>query len=482
MTRTRRDGRAGEANMTTARIAWLVGAMALLVAAGAVAQPRLVTFDGIARDALGAPRAGVITLTFRFYTEPEGGLPVFTETRTVTADDEGRYTVTLGATSPGGLPPDLFATGATRWLGVQPDGQVEAPRILLVSVPYALKAADADTVGGKPASAFVLADSTVQVSHTAESVTAQATSGTAGYLGVFTNTTDLGNSVIFENTGRIGVGTTAPEAAFHSIGREAPGAFFDVYNNVLGALPVVFRAARGTPEAPSAVQAHDILGGLAVRGYATTGFPGGKGQVMFRAAENWTDSATGTYLQFTTTPTGSTSFAERMRIAANGRVGIGTATPTALLHVAGDIVVDGNIAAKYQDVAEWVESGGALDAGTVVIVDPEAMNGVRVATRAYDVAVAGAVSAQPGVILGEGGATKSLVAQSGRVRIKVDARYGAIRPGDLLVTSPTPGHAMVSKPLKVKGALMHRPGTILGKALAPLAGGTGEILVLLTLQ
>jgi hypothetical protein len=68
------------------------------------------------------------------------------------------------------------------------------------------------------------------------------------------------------------------------------------------------------------------------------------------------------------------------------------------------------------------------------------------------------------------------------VRIKVDARYGAIRPGDLLVTSPTPGHAMVSKPLKVKGALMHRPGTILGKALAPLAGGTGEILVLLTLQ
>jgi hypothetical protein len=104
------------------------------------------------------------------------------------------------------------------------------------------------------------------------------------------------------------------------------------------------------------------------------------------------------------------------------------------------------------------------------------------ATRAYDVGVAGVVSAQPGLILGERGDTKSLVAHSGRVRIKVNAGYGAIRAGDLLVTSPTPGHAMVSKPMRVKGVELHRPGTILGKALGSLAKGTGEILVLVTLQ
>jgi hypothetical protein len=55
-----------------------------------------------------------------------------------------------------GVPLELFAAGEPRWLGVQVElpGEVE-PRVLLVSVPYALKASDADTLGGKPPSAFV---------------------------------------------------------------------------------------------------------------------------------------------------------------------------------------------------------------------------------------------------------------------------------------------------------------------------------------
>jgi hypothetical protein len=74
-------------------------------------------------------------------------------------DDQARYSVFLGVTRASGLPKDLFASGEPRWLGVQAQlpGEEEQPRVLLVSVPYALKAADADTIGGKPASAFVLA-------------------------------------------------------------------------------------------------------------------------------------------------------------------------------------------------------------------------------------------------------------------------------------------------------------------------------------
>jgi hypothetical protein len=52
----------------------------------------------------------------------------------------------------------------------------------------------------------------------------------------------------------------------------------------------------------------------------------------------------------------------------------------------------------------------------------------------------------------------------------------------LLVTSNRAGFAMKSLPLKVGGVHMHRPGTLIGKALEPLARGTGEILVLLSLQ
>jgi hypothetical protein len=129
-----------------------------------------------------------------------------------------------------------------------------------------------------------------------------------------------------------------------------------------------------------------------------------------------------------------------------------------------------------------VRAKAALAPGTVVVVSSDASNVVEAARQAYDTSVVGVVSPQPGIVLGDAGPDKVLVAQSGRVRVKVDASSGAIRVGDLLVTSPKPGMAMRSKPLNVGGASFHRPGTLIGKALEPLPGGEGEILVLLTLQ
>jgi hypothetical protein len=174
--------------------------------------------------------------------------------------------------------------------------------------------------------------------------------------------------------------------------------------------------------------------------------------------------------------------ATRLTIASSGNIGVGTANPAARFHVAGDAQVDGNIAAKYQDVAEWVKSPTALKPGTVVVIDAHDHNRVLQADEAYDARVAGVVSDRPGILLGEAGGGKVKVAQSGRVKVKVDATFGAVAAGDLLVTSPNPGHAMRSTPIDVGGAVIHRPGTLLGKALEPLREGQGEILVLLTLQ
>lgn len=176
-----------------------------------------------------------------------------------------------------------------------------------------------------------------------------------------------------------------------------------------------------------------------------------------------------------------------MTIQSNGNVGIGNINPAKTLDVAGDIyasgtISGGNVVAQYQDVAEWVPSGGTLSPGTVVIINPDKRNEVVPSSHAYDTAVAGVVSDKPGVLLGVASDVKSKIATTGRVRVHVDAAKHPIHAGDLLVTSDTPGVAMVSEAVDVGGVKMHRPGTLIGKALEPLQSGQGDILVLLSLQ
>ena len=115
-------------------------------------------------------------------------------------------------------------------------------------------------------------------------------------------------------------------------------------------------------------------------------------------------------------------------------------------------------------------------------MDPDKTNTVVASVHAYDTRVAGVVSAQPGIILGEKGDDKVKVATTGRVKVRVDATRVPIQRGDLLVTSDREGIAMRSEPLDIGGASFHRPGTLIGKALEPLNEGEGEILVLLSLQ
>jgi len=181
---------------------------------------------------------------------------------------------------------------------------------------------------------------------------------------------------------------------------------------------------------------------------------------------------------------------------------IGTSTSTGGLTVAGtnatssfagsvtvtkDVTVSGTLTgtriyAVYQDVAEWVPASRTMEPGTVVVLNRERNNEVTFSEHAYDTAVAGVVSAEPGVVLGVPSASKAQIATTGRVKVHVDATRGAINVGDLLVTSDQAGTAMRSEPIDIGGVKIHRPGTVIGKALEPLHEGTGDILVLLSLQ
>jgi len=137
-------------------------------------------------------------------------------------------------------------------------------------------------------------------------------------------------------------------------------------------------------------------------------------------------------------------------------------------------------------VARLAEISESVEAGDVLALDPDRPGVLRLARTASDPAVLGVAAGKAGMVLGAVGpdgsaesepgdpSARARVALSGIVSCKVDAGYGAILPGDLLTSSPTPGHAMRADD--------PRPGTVVAKALQPLDSGTGTILVLVMLR
>jgi hypothetical protein len=118
--------------------------------------PHFVKFSGVLKNAAGLPRPNTVTIRFVIYGDSTGGTPLWQEVQNTLLDSQGRYEVMLGATGNDGIPVDLFTSGEPRWLEVQAlqPGEEAQPRVMLVSEPYALEAADAQTLGGLPASAF----------------------------------------------------------------------------------------------------------------------------------------------------------------------------------------------------------------------------------------------------------------------------------------------------------------------------------------
>ena len=148
----------------------------------------------------------------------------------------------------------------------------------------------------------------------------------------------------------------------------------------------------------------------------------------------------------------------------------------------GDVEVTGDVRLLNADCAEEFDILGTEEAepGTVMILGQE--GGLEASQQAYDKRVAGVISGagdfKPGVILDtkQSRGNRVPIALLGKVYCKVDAQYAPIEVGDLLVSSPTPGHAMkAADPLKAFGS-------VIGKALRPLQAGQRLVPILIALQ
>ena len=202
-----------------------VSVLVLFLAAIAVAEqrdqvreregiPRVLKFSAtIAPDPAARFEPGVVSVTFSIYKEQSDTTPLWVSTQNVTIDEYGRFTVLLGGSEENGLPLDLFTSGEAHWLGVQRIPERERERIMLASVPYALKAADAETLGGKPLSAFVLNPENDTTG--AKTKFKPRELGTAGFLAKFIDSVNIDSSILFESSGKIGLSTMSPQGPLH---------------------------------------------------------------------------------------------------------------------------------------------------------------------------------------------------------------------------------------------------------------------------
>jgi hypothetical protein len=270
------------------------------VPSSAQALPHFVRFNGTTKDLNGAPLTGMVGITFALYAEQTGGAPLWLETQNLQADSNGRYNVLLGFTKPEGLPAELFTSEEARWVGVQVSGQAEQPRVLLVPVPYAMKAVDAESLGGRPASAYALATPAVSTkSDTPEKSAVNATAtpmkaaappagavtgtGVTNYIPIWTSASNLGDSLIFQSGTKVGINTTTPGA---TLSVKGSGTFFA--NSNAQALEVTQAGGTGSGiiastnstggvgiQGTSSSTTSSVLGGIGVIGFSSN--PSGTG-------------------------------------------------------------------------------------------------------------------------------------------------------------------------------------------------------------
>lgn len=152
------------------------------------------------------------------------------------------------------------------------------------------------------------------------------------------------------------------------------------------------------------------------------------------------------------------------------------------VQITGNLTVAGDILLTGADCAEQFDSAASapIEPGTLVVMDE--WGALKQSESPYDRKIAGVVAGageyRPGIILDKTatGRMRTSISLIGKAYCKVDAGHGPIEVGDLLTSSPTPGHAM-------KAADQSRAfGAVVGKALRPLKDGQAMIPILVTLQ
>jgi hypothetical protein len=394
-----------------------------------------INYQGKLTDNASEPLSGTYTMIFRLYDVATGGTALDTDTHAVKVTD-GLFNTHIDFNQ-------SYFDGRELWLGITVGSDSEMmPRHELSAVPYALSLKPGAVINGS------VHGSILDVTNTYGDFGSVFSASTSGNLstGVFASTSgNYSSGVIASTSGNYSSGVIAITS-----GEYSDGVFALTFGNHSGG--VIASTSGYNSDGIIAFTSGDDSDGVS----ASTWGDDSDGV----SASTWGDDSAG-FSAYSDKSDGI--YGETGR--SDHRYGVCTDDYMYALRYEGG----GGDIAEYFAVAEDVEPG------TVLIIGEDSK--LQSSITAYDTTVAGIVSTAPGVSLGAnetGNAGEKLIAVAGRVPCKVDASYASVKPGDLLTTSDTRGHAMKATNPQI--------GTILGKALEPLESGTGVIEVLVTLQ
>jgi hypothetical protein len=527
-----------------------LGLLIALVPVVAQAQPTAFTYQGQLKDA-GSLASGSYDMVFRLFDAEIDGTQLGTDQAAPgTAVADGLFTATIDFGA------GLF-DGPPRWLEIEVNTIVLSPRQALTSTPYAQRAIDSQTCS--IAQSSYSADyayapwvpSGTDLYYTGGNVgvgTATPTArlevaGEAGVDGIKFPDGSLqttaaigggGDSIwslsgvdAYYNAGKVGVGTSAPNAKLHAVGGPlwttnswtksmalnyaeaielgygAGSTRFGIGSSQNG-LYFFNTSTEDTADSAHYFMSADAAGRVSVGDIAAGAptaklnvFAAGDGAELLRLhterpwifRQIYSGPSSGLQLystsgakNFEITCASGVNCATFYTLDAGPRVGIGTTTPTTTLDVNGTTrtkvlqITGADLAEKFPT------SGGRASPGTVMEIDPDHPGKLRMSRGAYNQRVAGVVSGAndfpAGAILGHmsGSENEPPIALSGRVWVECDASDSSISPGDLMTTSNIPGRAMKA----VDRERSH--GAIIGKAMTQLKSGRGLVLVLVNLQ
>lgn len=306
-----------------------------------------------------------VAATDKGFLAPRIALTSATDVTTIATPATGLmiYNTATAGTSPNNVIPGYYYYDGTKWV-----------RFINAQPSATISFSTADPNSGSPTFTpntpqnngyiYVSAiNSSLWVWNGSTYISYEAPSTTPFYL--TGSTTDAGGNKTSDvyRTGSIGVGTSSPSKLLDVVNTsssyagliEAEGFVSNVYSRGMA-----IRMRRGTSASPTAIQLNDISA-YGFAGYDGTSFSTTSAGIAGIATQNWTSTAKGMGLIFSTTSNSTTTLTERMRIDHNGNVGIRTSTPATTLHMNSNLAatntinVDGQMLRMMRPQAPYVK-------------------------------------------------------------------------------------------------------------------------------